>query len=168
MTIFGLDGLVLMRYGVYNSYGIFPVSISQNGKFMYVLNSGGSRSISSFAFDETVCNLEHLPLLTRSLGKMYDNPLFFIISPAQIGFSLDGNFLVVTLKGINPDPGYLGKICIYSLSFKKKHISLMTTISNGFTPFNFDFNAAGNLLVADAFGSSSFPLEMNGGSVSSY
>ena len=43
----------------------------------------------------------------------------------------------------------------------------MTKISNGFTPFRFDFDAAVNLLVVEAFVNSSAPFDMNGGAVSS-
>ena len=44
----------------------------------------------------------------------------------------------------------------------------MTKISNGFTPFSFDFNSASNLPVAEAFGDSIVTLDINDGSVSSY
>ena len=95
MAIFVLDGLGLRRNGV-----------------VVVLNTGGSCVIISFALDETFCNMEPIPFLTISLGQINDNPPFFVTSPVQIGFSPDGNFLVVKLKGINPNPSNIGEIRI--------------------------------------------------------
>ena len=74
-----------------DSGGIRPISLALDDHLLYVLNEGGTPNIMGFDFDEDG-TLTPLPGSNRPLigGVAAD--------PAQIGFSHDGDLLVVTEK----------------------------------------------------------------------
>jgi len=155
---------------VVSSFGPFPASITQSGDLVYVLNAGGEGSITGYQFDDENCLLQPLQESQRSLGLDNTDPPFFVFSPAQIEFTPDGNFLIITNKG--PEEGR-GTLIIYKVlvdgTTMEEPISI--TDSNGFTPFGFDFDGNGNLLVVEAFGASANPFpdpSGDAGAVSSY
>jgi 6-phosphogluconolactonase len=121
------------------SGGILPISVTVQGKLAYVLNAGGAGNITGF----TVGRDSLTPLVgsTQPLGGGSS-------SPAQVSFSPDGNTLVVTEKGSHTidsyavdSSGIAGAPSVYA--------------SVGATPFGFDFDNRGNLLVSNASGSAS-------------
>ena len=127
--------------------GDFPVSLTLHDDILYVLNSGGSASISGFEFDNDDGRLAHISGSTRSLHFVGD-PDFprFLVSPATISFDKGGERLVVTVKGSN-------SIHVFSISRKGQPVGpRVTTASQGRTPFGLDFDRRGHLLVAEAFG----------------
>ena len=65
--------------------------------------------------------------------------------PAQIGFSRDGELLVVTEKAGN-------RINTYTIDDDGLPSAPIDNASNGMTPFGFAFNNAGTLVVSEAFG----------------
>ena len=123
---------------VVGSGGIRPISLALDDHLLYVLNEGGTPNIMGFDFDEDG-TLTPLPGSNRPLigGVAAD--------PAQIGFSHDGDLLVVTEKSGN-------RINTYTINDDGLPSPPIDNTSNGMTPFGFAFNNAGNLVVSEAFG----------------
>lgn len=140
---------------VVDSGGVRPISLALHDDLLYVLNEGGTPNISGFTIEEGGM-LTPLPGSTRPLigGGAAD--------PAQIGFSHDGELLVVTEKGGN-------RINTYIINADGLPGPPMDNPSNGMTPFGFAFNNANTLVVSEAFGgtpnasaASSYDTEGNG------
>jgi 6-phosphogluconolactonase len=130
-----------------SSNGTRPVSITMKGNLVYVVNAGSS-DVSGFYLNQYTGKLKPLPNSTRKLSAA-------TTAPAQVSFSPDGRFVVVTEKATNTIAtfpvnynGYLG-----NATFNK---------SAGVTPFGFTFSR-GNLFVSEANGGAA-----NGSSLSSY
>jgi len=135
----------LKRTHVIDSGGYFPASLALYGDLLYVLNSGGDGNISGFRLDKRG-RLHPIPNSTRSLNTGGSNPPFFLVSPAQISFDPRGEALVVTEKGTN-------EIHVFSIDAQGVPSQQpVTSISNGSTPFGFNFDRLGHMLVAEAFG----------------
>ncbi len=135
------DGLALSQ--VLPSGGSFPVSITTHGNLVYVLNALNGGSVQGyFVLGD---HLLPLPGSTRQLGL---NPLAtpqFTNTPGQVAFSPDGTKLVVTTKanGSAIDVfrvGFLGYLSS----------SPVVNAEPGAVPFAVSFDAAGNLVVAEA------------------
>jgi len=119
------------------SQGERPISVTVDGRLVYVLNAGGAGNIAGFRLREDG-TLEPIPGTARPLSTA-------AAGPAQIGFSPDGRFLVVTEKANN----------VISL-YRVRHGGLAegpeVFPSTGQTPFGFAFDRRGLLLVSEAFG----------------
>jgi len=128
----------LQLVDVVDSGGVRPISLALHDDLLYVLNEGGTPNITGFDFDEDG-TLTPLPGSTRPLigGVAAD--------PAQIGFSHDGELLVVTEKSGN-------RINTYTINDDGLPSPPMDNASNGMTPFGFAFNNADTLVVSEAFG----------------
>lgn len=151
-----------------DSGGDFPSSLTQHGRLLYVLNSGGEGNITGF----TVGHNGHLTPLagsTRSLNTGGVNPPFFLVSPAQIQFDPSGDMLVVTVKepGDNVPGNGPGEIRVFPLDDYGLPKEPVTTIAAGTTPFGFTFDRRGHLLVVEAFGREAVGTPF-AGAVSSY
>lgn len=129
-----------------SSLGERPVSITQLHNLVYVLNAG-SDSIAGF-----IVNAQgHLYPLKNSIAKLSGEAT----GAAQISFTPRGNALVVTEKATN-------FITTFPLYFGIPGEAIIN-ISAGVTPFGFDFDRYGHLLVSEAAGG-----EQDASSVSSY
>jgi 6-phosphogluconolactonase len=129
----------LQLVDIVNSGGIRPISLAlSRDDILYVLNEGGTPNITGFDFDEDG-TLTPLPGSTQPLigGVAAD--------PAQIGFSPDGELLVVTEKSGN-------RLNTYTIDDDGLPSAPIDNASNGMTPFGFAFNNAGTLVVSEAFG----------------
>jgi len=126
------DGLELVRTTPSN--GAAPVSVTEHGSVVYVLNSGDP-SLTGFTLDAE--GLHELPESRRELAAGAD--------PAQVGFSPDGATVVVTQRGTNS-----------LLSFPVDQSGLLgdprEIASSGQTPYGFTFAANQTLVVTEAFG----------------
>ncbi len=143
-----------------SSGGEFPVSLALRAELLYVLNSGGDGNITGFTVSRTG-QLTPLPGSTRSLHAGGQNPPFFLVSPAQVGFSPAGDKLIVTVKGSND-------IHVFSLDREGRPAEQpVTTKSAGNRPFSFAFDTHGHLLVTEPFGSHGVGTP-NSGAVTSY
>jgi 6-phosphogluconolactonase len=142
------------------SGGEFPVSLALRDELLYVLNSGGDGNITGFTVGDTGL-LTPLPGSTRSLQAGGRNPPFFLVSPAQVGFSPAGDKLIVTVKGSND-------IHVFSLDARGLPGERpVTTKSAGNRPFSFAFDTRGHLLVTEPFGGQGVGTP-NAGAVTSY
>ena len=152
-----------------NKHAFKIISGTENADLVYVLNAGGEGSITGFV-KQHGCFLTPIEGSTVSLNITDgQNPPFFLVAPAQIGFTPDGSHLVVLIKGRTE-----GSILLYPVDYTTGLLGEPTqTRSAGFTPFAFEFDGRGNLLVAEAFGTATrIPAvqgpTLNAGSVSSY
>jgi 6-phosphogluconolactonase len=121
-----------------DSGGIRPISLALHDDLLYVLNEGGTPNITGFTVEGNG-TLTPLPGSTQPLigGAAAD--------PAQIGFSSDGSLLVVTEKAGN-------RIDTYTIDDDGLPSAPINNPSNGMTPFGFEFNHSGTLVVSEAFG----------------
>lgn len=117
------------------SGGDQPISLTLSGDLLYVLNGGGAGNISGFRIGTNGAPTP-IPASTRPLGGA---------GPAQIKFSPDGDVLVVTEKDTNT-------ISTYAVGADGLASGPNTQPSAGQTPFGFNFNRRGDLVVSEASG----------------
>ena len=153
ITVFRVVGGGLHRVQVISSGGDLPVSLSIFWNLLYVLNADGDGNITGFRQGPNG-RLVPLPSSTRSLDAGGSDPLSFIETPAQVGFSPLGNKLVVSVKGKHP----VHQIHVFKMNlFGLPSAQPTTTTSNTTLSFGFAFNAFNRLIVAEPFGNSLGP-----------
>lgn len=130
------------------SGGTEPTSVTESDGVVYVLNAGGTANITGFWLSGNG-TLTAIPNSTRPLSAA--SP-----SAPQIGFSFDGSTVVVTEKATN-------LIDIYALQPDGTVNGPILQPSHGQTPFGFQFDHRGHLIVSEAFGGAA-----GAGAVSSY
>jgi 6-phosphogluconolactonase (cycloisomerase 2 family) len=119
--------------------GATPISVTVHDDTLYVLNAGGTANITGF--DVSGHGLTPIPNSTRPLSAGS-------AGPAQVSFSPDGHTLVVTEKGSSTiDTFHVGRHGVVGTAVAHP--------SAGGTPFGFDFDKRGNVLVSNATGSAS-------------
>lgn len=123
------------------SGGHRPISITSSGRVVYVLNAGGGNgavdSITGFLADR-YGRLTPIPGSARPLSAASTGP-------AEIAFSPDNRFVVVTEKTTN-------KIDVFFALPFGQLVGPVVQSSVGNTPFGFDFSRDGHLIVSEAFG----------------
>jgi 6-phosphogluconolactonase (cycloisomerase 2 family) len=119
------------------SGGVMPISLTVFGRTVYVLNAGGDNNITGFRL-EASGTLTPIPNSTKSLSGP-------AVGGAEVAFSPDGEFLVVTEKGTN-------LIDAFPVDSNGVAGSLVTTASQGLTPFGFAFDRSGRVYVSEAVG----------------
>ncbi|HLO33724.1 MAG TPA: beta-propeller fold lactonase family protein [Anaerolineales bacterium] len=133
------DGLTLVDK--VSSGGTLPISLALYKSLLYVLNAGGSGSITGFVVDQA----GSLAPLAGSTRPLSNNNIGAAPGPAQVSFSPDGKTLVVTEKATSIIDTYVvGKDGLAS--------GPTTNPSAGITPFGFAFTQQGALVVSEAFG----------------
>ena len=132
------------------SGGTTPISLTVHDSLLYVLNAGGAGNISGFTVGAN--SLTPIAGSTRALGTGSSGP-------AEVAFSPDGGTLVVAEKNSSTIDTYVvGADGIASAP--------TVSASVGATPFGFDFDNRGHLLVSNASGSaSSYSISAAGASV---
>jgi 6-phosphogluconolactonase len=121
------------------SGGQRPISIAVRGHLAYVVNAGGAGNITGFVVSRD--GLTPLAASTQPLGAGS-------AGPAQVSFTPDGSTLVVTEKASNT-------IDTYAIGSDGRAAAPIVSPSVGGTPFGFDFDNRGHLLVSNAAGSAS-------------
>ena len=132
----------IRRHGVtlisaVDSGGQRPVSVTEHDGVVYVLNAGGAGNVAGFR--NAWGSLQPLADAVRPLSASGGT------GPAQVGFSPDGEVLVVTEKATN-------KLTSYRVRHDGRIGAPVVTASSGATPFGFAFDRRGTLLVSEAFG----------------
>jgi 6-phosphogluconolactonase len=113
------------------SGGTTPISVDAHGNYVYVVNAG-SLTISGFTVDDD--GLIPLAGSTQALGGT---------GPAQIQFSPNGHTLVVTNKTSN-------SISTFDVGEHGIAGPAQSAPAVGNTPFGFDFDNRGDVLVSNA------------------
>ncbi len=129
------------------SGGTQPISVTSDGKLLYVLNAGVPANISGFEVKRDG-TLEALPGSTQPLSGAD-------VGPAEIAFAPDGKTLIVTEKGTN-------SIDVFPVGNNGLAGAATTYASSGATPFGFDFDKRGNAIVSEAFGGAASALSSYG------
>jgi 6-phosphogluconolactonase (cycloisomerase 2 family) len=135
------------------SGGMMPVSVTASGSTVYVLNAGGTGNITGFA------------LSSRGVLSPISGATSPLSSPtagaAQVAFSPNGRFLVVTEKATNV-------LSVYAVQPDGTTSGPTVVPSSGATPFGFAFRGS-VLVVSEAFGgapdasaASSYEVRRNG------
>lgn len=120
-----------------DSGGQMPISVTEHDGVVYVLNSGGAGNVAGF--QNQAGTLQALAGGVRPLSAAGGT------GPAQVGFSPDGDVLVVTEKATN-------KLTSYRVRDGGRLSAPVVTASAGVTPFGFAFDKRGTLIVSEAFG----------------
>ena len=130
------------------SGGIHPISVTVGNGLVYTVNDGGTGNIAGFSISATgalsAIAGSSRPLSSSSAG------------PAQISLTPGGGKLVVTEKATN-------RITTYAVGANGAAGAPTWVTSAGQTPFGFDFDNKGRLIVSEAFGGAP-----NASTVSSY
>jgi 6-phosphogluconolactonase len=141
LTNAGSDDISVLTLGdephvvaVVSSGGTAPKSVAERDGLVYVLNTG-DRSLVGFKL--TTDGLVEAPGSRRELGAGAD--------PAQVGFTPDGNSLVLTDRGANA-------ILVYPVDADGMLAAPNATPSPGPTPYGFTFARDDTLVVTEAFG----------------
>jgi 6-phosphogluconolactonase len=129
-----------------NSGGVRPVSLAVQGDIVYVVNAG-SDDVTGFYLRGN--KLQPMPNSRRALSATGT-------APAQVSFTPDSQFVVVTEKATN-------NISTFPLRYNGYLGDRINNASNAKTPFGFAFDRKGRLLVSEAAGGAA-----NASSISSY
>ncbi|UPG92153.1 lactonase family protein [Luteibacter aegosomaticola] len=149
--------------GVFPSGGTYPVSLAQAGHSLYVLNSAGAGSISTFRITDggyLVATVDG----TRSIGTqvpLQGNQPNVGNTASQIEVDPSGQWLVVTIK----HAGGQGSIETFRIGRDGTLAATPTTTpSSDPAPFGFGFDRLGHVLVSEAGANavSSYAIGRNG------
>jgi DNA-binding beta-propeller fold protein YncE len=133
---------------VLGSGGTLPVSVAVHGDLAYVLNAGGPGNVHGYRIDDD--RLESITGSDRSLGLTpVSGSKAFLNTPGQIGFTPDGDQLIVTTKANGSD------IDVFSVR-DDGELSAKPVVNPAATPvpFGFTFDPRGHLVVGEAATSS--------------
>ena len=131
-----------------DSGGLRPISVTEHDGMVVVLNANGAGNISGFRNQGGT--LKPMAGSTQPLSAAGGT------GPAQVGFSPDGDVLLVTEKATN-------KLSSYRVRENGRIDPPVVSASSGLTPFGFAFDRRGHALVSEAFGGAA-----NASAVSSY
>ena len=131
-----------------DSGGQRPISVTEHDGVVYVLNAQGAGNVTGFR--NVAGTLQPLSGSTQPLSAASGT------GSAQVGFSPDGDVLLVTEKATN-------KLTSYRVRRDGRIDAPVLTASAGVTPFGFAFDRRGHALVSEAFGGAA-----NASAVSSY
>jgi 6-phosphogluconolactonase len=140
ISVFSLKRKGMDLVDVVDSGGLTPISLTVNGRLLYVLNAGGSGNITGFLIGKN----GHLAPLPGSTQPLSNNGVGDAPGPAQISFDNRGDVLVVTEKGSNLIDTYQVR--------RGRAQAPVTHDSAGATPFGFAFDKQEHLIVSEAFG----------------
>jgi 6-phosphogluconolactonase len=130
------------------SGGQRPISVTEHDGVVYVLNADGAGNVTGFR--NLGGTLQPLSGSTQPLSAASGT------GSAQVGFSPDGDVLLVTEKATN-------KLTSYRVRRDGRIDAPVLTASSGATPFGFAFDRRGHALVSEAFGGAA-----NASALSSY
>lgn len=130
------DGSLTETASLTPSDGTHPISITVHGDLVYVLNNG-TKTVAGNIAGFWLSNTGVLTFITTSPLSPTPNS-----SPEQIGFSNDGNVLVVTEKAA-------GIIDTYTVTGGVASAP-MATPSNSAGPYGFAFTSQGYLVLSEA------------------
>jgi 6-phosphogluconolactonase (cycloisomerase 2 family) len=131
----------LQLTSVVSSGGQFPSSVAVDRDRVYVLNAGGSGTVSGFTLVHQ--RLVPIPGASADLQLGNDPVPGFLASPSQLGLTPDGRTLVVATKSHNT-------LVTFPVRRNGSLGAALVTASTGPVPFSFVFDRAGRLQVTQA------------------
>jgi 6-phosphogluconolactonase (cycloisomerase 2 family) len=141
VTVFSASGSSLTKTQTIASGGSFPSSVAVHDNLVEVLNAGGAGSVASFRI--TGDKLTPVTDSVRSLGLSNAALPFFLSAPGQVGFSNDGNFVIVTTK-LN------GSIETFKVKDNGRLAATPTITASAAVPFAFVVDNADHVNVINA------------------
>jgi len=138
LTVFKVSKRGLTWVDKVSTEGTMPVSVTTNGRWVYVLNAGGSGNIAGFRMDIH----GHLTPVPGSVRPLSNMGIGAAPVAQQIGFNPRGNALVVTELSTNMIDTYMVSGGVASMP--------VVHASNGAGPYGFDFTKRGKLIVSEA------------------
>ena len=146
VSTFALRDSGLELKSVVDSGGLTPTSVTEKDGIVYVLNAGGSGGVNGFRNQRGV-----LRPIAGAVGTLSANTG---TAPGQVGFSDDGDVLVVTERGTQRLTSFLVR---RDGTLADKTVSP----SSGAVPFGFAFNKRDILIVSEAAGSAASSYRFN-------
>jgi 6-phosphogluconolactonase len=146
ISVMSMDGTIVDQE---SSGGEQPISLTIHHNLLYVLNAGGDGNITGFRINRGNGSLTQIQGSTMPLSGSG-------VGPAQVEFSPNGRMLVVTEKATN-------MIDTYVINSDGTASGPNVQPSAGNTPFGFEFDNKGHLIVSDAYGGNA-----GAGAMSSY
>lgn len=116
--------------------GTDPASVTTYGRTAYVLDAGGAGNVAGFRLSDG--RLRPIPGSVRPLSGGATNP-------AEVAFSTDGRFLVVTERATN-------KLDVYTVSDGRASAPVVSA-SSGPVPYGFAFDLRNHPIVSEAMNS---------------
>ncbi|MGH3732117.1 MAG: lactonase family protein [Acidimicrobiales bacterium] len=160
MSVFAVNGTSLQLLQRVPSGGLFPVSIATSGRFVAVANAGDAGSVAEFQWFGN--QLVPVPGQVRSLDfpttgpNANTNPPDFHHSVGQVGYSPNGQHLIITTKLTT------NSYDVFSVGFNGSlGASPVVTPAVNDLPFAFTFDGAGNVVAAEAANSSVTTYHVN-------
>lgn len=138
ITVFRIAGDTLVRTQVVSSGGPFPTSLAAHGNLVYVLDAGGQGFVSGYRV--TGDGLQPIAGSTRTLLLGNTTTPFFLSSPAEVGFTPDGEHLIVTTKTH-------GTVDVFSIGPDGTPSAAPVKNAEAGVPFAFIFNSAGQMVL---------------------
>lgn len=152
VSVFAVYSTGLILTDKVASGGVRPTSLTVHKNRLFVLNAGDPGNITGFRLN----GQGKLTPLAGSTALLSNNGVGAAPAPAQVSFSPDGNYLVVTERATN-------LLDLYQVSRQGAVTGPVITPSSGATPFGFAFADNDTLIVSEAFGGAA-----NASAVSSY
>ncbi len=157
VTVFAVQGSHLSFVQQVGSQGQFPVSVASNGNSVAVLNAGSTGSVVQFRLFGGF--LSPFGAQVRSLNLSNTTPPDFHHGAGEVAYSPNGKYLVVTTKAST------NSFEVFPVGFNGSLAATpqVTAADNGL-PFAFVFDAAGNIVSAEASDSSvsTYSINSNG------
>ena len=141
ITVFAVNGDHLTRRQVIGSGGSFPVSVTADHGRVFVLNAREGGSVQGFRLAGG--HLVRIPAWHRGLGLDPDQTPEFTSTPGQIGFTPDGDQVIVTTKNGG------NSVLVFHAGPGRLREPVDTSLP-GTVPFGFDFDGAGHLALTEA------------------
>jgi 6-phosphogluconolactonase len=138
LTAFRVTSTGLSFGSKVSSGGLFPVSVTEHGGVVYVVNQLGIPTISGY----TVNSSGQLQPISGSIKEL---PGGGTALPAQVEFNPEGSALLVTEKGTD-------QIDAYPVQSDGRTGSPSVQASSGRVPFGFAFTPNGDVLVSETNG----------------
>ena len=139
ISVFNVDGDQLRLIQVLDSGGSFPTGFAVRADLVYVQNGGGQGAVSGYRISGH--KLHPIENSTRVLDLGNTPNPFFLASTAEVGFTPDGEHLVVTTKTH-------GTVDVFSVNPDGRLSSApVKNAPAGPVPFAFAFDTSGRLIL---------------------
>jgi len=154
VTLFAVNGTHLQFLQQVASQGQFPVSVASYGNLVSVLNAGGTGSVAQFRLFGNFLSPQGVQV--RSLGLTNTTPPDFHHGAGEVAYTPNGQHLIITTKLST------NSFDVFSVGFNGNlGTNPVVTAADNALPFSFTFDAAGNVVAAEASNSSVSTYKVN-------